>query len=167
LKQSIKDIEFLSDATTGEVRIGCMEAPSFTLLPDVILRFAKQYPRITVHADLIDHSEVFLGLRERRYDCVLNRQIGCPEEAADDLKMEGLYDDTLVVVAGARSKWARRRKIGLAELIDEPWTGAGPTSWQRIHGDEIFRAAGLSRPNPKIATDSILLDCVGVSADAQ
>src|SRR5262245_46366891 len=59
LKQSIRDIEFLSDATTGEVRIGCMEGPWFDLLPDVILRFSKQYPHIEVHTDLIDHSEVF------------------------------------------------------------------------------------------------------------
>src|SRR5882724_2273552 len=44
LKESIRDIQFLSDATTGEVRIGCMEGPWwFTLLPDVILRFSKQY----------------------------------------------------------------------------------------------------------------------------
>ena len=48
-----------------------MEAPWFTLLPDVIRRFSQQYPRIEVHTDLIDHSEVFLALRERRYDCVL------------------------------------------------------------------------------------------------
>src|SRR3974390_650109 len=41
LKQSIRDIEFLSDATTGELQVGCMEAPWFTLLPDVILRFSR------------------------------------------------------------------------------------------------------------------------------
>src|SRR5262245_56031752 len=70
LKQSIRDIEFLADPTTGEVRIGCMEAPWFTLLPDVIRRFSQQYPRIQVHTDLIDHSEAFQALRERRYDCV-------------------------------------------------------------------------------------------------
>jgi DNA-binding transcriptional LysR family regulator len=46
LKQSIRDIEFLSDATTGEVRIGSMEGPWFTLLPDAIRRFSQQYPRI-------------------------------------------------------------------------------------------------------------------------
>src|SRR5262250_2470747 len=33
LKQIIRDIQFLSDATTGEIRIGCMEAPWFTILP--------------------------------------------------------------------------------------------------------------------------------------
>src|SRR5262252_2555945 len=54
LKQIIRDIQFLSDATTGEVRVGSMEAPWFALLPDVIRRFSQQYPRIEVHTDLID-----------------------------------------------------------------------------------------------------------------
>jgi DNA-binding transcriptional LysR family regulator len=159
LKQSIKDIEFLSDATTGEVRVGCMEGPSFTLLPDVIRRFSKQYPGIKVHADLIDHSEVFRGLRERRYDCMLMqvhiRQLH--EEPADDLKVEILFDDEVVMASGAHSKWAHRRKIGLAELIGEPWILTGPTAWSRPLGEEIFRAAGLSRPEPMVTTDSVIL----------
>src|SRR5215470_3650317 len=126
LKQSISDIEFLSDATTGEVRIGSMEAPWFTLLPDVIRRFSQQYPRIDVHTDLIDHSEVFRALRERRYDCVLIGIRGLQDKAADDLTVEILYDDQLIVAAWAHSKWARRRKIDLAELIDEPWVMTPP-----------------------------------------
>src|SRR5215471_16103551 len=114
LKQIIRGIQFLSDATTGEVRVGCMEAPWFTLLPDVILRFSKQYPRINVHTDLIDHSEVFLALRERRYDCVLIPiRIGLQDKAVDDLTVEILYDDEMIVVAWVHSKWARRRKIDL------------------------------------------------------
>jgi len=158
LKQIIRDIQFLSDATTGEVRIGCMEAPWFTLVPDVIRRFSQQYPRIEVHTDLVDHSEIFRGLRERRYDCVVNQvRTALPEQAADDLMVEILYEDALIVAAWARSKWAGRRKIDLAELIDEPWTGSGPTAWGRSLGEGVFRAAGLSRPNSRILTDSIIL----------
>ena len=158
LKQSIRDIEFLSDATTGEVRIGSMEAPWFTLLPDVIRRFSQQYPRIEVHTDLIDHSEVFRGLRERTYDCVLNQiRTDRPEQAADDLTVEILYDDAVIAAAWAHSKWARRRKIDLAELIDEPWILPGPTTWSSPWSEEVFRAVGLSCPNPRIATNSIIL----------
>ena len=158
LKQSIRDIEFLSDATTGEVRIGSTEAPWFTLLPDVIRRFSQQHPRIQVQTDLIDHSEVFLALRERRYDCVLIPYIiALQDRAADDLTMEILYDDAMIVAAAAHSKWARRRKIALAELIDEPWILTGPTAWSRMMSEKMFGAAGLSRPNPKIATNSIML----------
>ena len=42
-------------------------------------------------------------------------------------------------------------------LIDEPWVLAGPTSWNRPLSEKIFEAAGLSRPNPRIATSSIIL----------
>jgi DNA-binding transcriptional LysR family regulator len=156
LKQSIRDIEFLSDATTGEVRVGCMEGPWFALLPDVILQFSKQYSRIKVHANLIDHSEAFLALRERRYDCALiPTQKGL--QAPDDLTVEALFDDATIVVAGARSKWASRRKIDLAELIDEPWALAARASWNRTISEEMFQAAGISRPEPMVTTDSVVL----------
>src|SRR5262250_810566 len=49
LKQSIRDIEFLSDPTVGEVRVACTESLWFTLLPDIILRFSELYPRVEVH----------------------------------------------------------------------------------------------------------------------
>jgi DNA-binding transcriptional LysR family regulator len=157
LKQSIRDIEFLSDATTGEVRIGSNEAPWFTLLPDVIRQFSQQYLRIQVHTDLIDRrEEAFLALRERKCDCVL-LAIPLALPAPDDLTVEILYDDGVSVAASAHSKWARRRKIDLADLIDEPWILTGPTAWSRPASEEIFRAAGLSHPNPRIVSNSIIL----------
>jgi DNA-binding transcriptional LysR family regulator len=156
LKQSIRDIEFLSDATTGEVRVGCMEAPWFTLVPDVILQFSRQYPRIKVHANLIDHSNAFLALRERRYDCVL-MPMWLHQKAADDVMAEILYDDETLVAAATQSRWARCDKIHLAELIDEPWVLSGPTSWGRTVIEEMFRAAGISPPEPMVTTDSIIL----------
>ena len=111
-----------------------------------------------MHSDLIDHSEVYLGLRERRYDCVLNREpTRLHDEAPDDLNVEILYDLTIIVAAGAHSKWARRRKIDLAKLIDEPWILAGPTSRNRTPVEEVFRARGLSAPEPSVVTDSIIL----------
>src|SRR5262249_8871712 len=67
LKQSIKDIEFLSDPTVGEVRVACMESLWYTLLPEVILRFSERYPRIEVHAELVGNTRDFPGLRERKY----------------------------------------------------------------------------------------------------
>ena len=32
-----------------------------------------------------------------------------------------LFEEKLFVVAGLQSRWTRRRKIELAELVDEPW----------------------------------------------
>jgi hypothetical protein len=38
-----------------------------------------------------------------------------------DLKVEILFEDPFVPVAGLSSKWHKRRKIELAELVNEPW----------------------------------------------
>jgi DNA-binding transcriptional LysR family regulator len=159
LKQGIRDLEFLSDATTGEVRIGCTEALCYTLLPEIILRFSEQYPRVDVHADLTGNLWGFPGLRERKYDCVLQRSVSslAPKPAIDDLNVESLLDDTSVVAAGADSRWARRRKIDLAELTDEPWTFGAPDTWNGKQAEETFRARGLSMPQPKVAAVSITL----------
>jgi DNA-binding transcriptional LysR family regulator len=76
---------------------------------------------------LIDHSEAFLALRERRFDCVLIPRGRPQDKAADDLTMEILYDDKVIVAASARSKWARRRKIDLngTDTIDDVATATG------------------------------------------
>ena len=70
-------------------------------------------------------------LRDRTLDFVLQRTRG-PKGADDhvfaDLNVEVLFDDHLVVAAGKQSRWARRRKIDLAELVNEPWILAEPVT---------------------------------------
>src|SRR5438067_45641 len=45
--------------------------------------------------------------------------------------IEILFEDHLVVAAGVSSRWARRRAIDLAELIDDPWALPPPGAWTR------------------------------------
>src|SRR5258708_32123333 len=71
LKQSIRDIEFLADATTGEVRIACTQSLEYPLLPEIILRFCEQYPRVEEYADSTGHLRGFTGLRDRKHVCIL------------------------------------------------------------------------------------------------
>lgn len=61
----------------------------------------------------------FQQLRDRAVDFLL---AGFPRTVVeDDLQLEFLYEDRPFVVSGRKSQWARRRKIELAELTDEPW----------------------------------------------
>jgi len=158
LNQGVRDIEFLSDPTIGDVRIACTESLWYAFLPETILRFSKLYPRVKVHADLIADKD-FRGLHERRYDCMLQRvpELRFDEHVANELNVEPLFDETVIVVAGAHTKWARRRTIDLAELIDEPWTLGGTDTWNRALANEIFRLRGLRVPEPRVAAVSITL----------
>jgi len=107
-----------------------------------------------VYIDLAFYRE----LRERKYDLILER--GPPSEtevrAADDLNIETLFDDQLVIVADSKNKWAtRRRKIDLAELVNEPWIMQAPHVWNHRVLSEAFRARGLGMPRASLVTLSM------------
>jgi DNA-binding transcriptional LysR family regulator len=157
LRQGVGEIEFMADPTAGEVRIGCNESLAAALLPDVIRRLAADYPRIAVHMTQVNRAinlEIPL-LRERKVDLIIARGLYSVPE--DDLVSEILFEEPLIVVAGAQSPWARRRKIELAELMHEKWilypTGEPPGTLVQ----KAFRARGLDVPPASAATMSYRL----------
>jgi len=152
LRQGVREIEFLADPTGGEVRVGCSEMMNAGLLPAAIDRLSRRYRRLLFTVMVAPNVvEQYCDLRERRVDFVFGR-IGTPIE--DDLDAELLYEDPLIVVAGAGNKWLRRRNIEPAELIDEPWclapydSGIGPFVVQ------AFRARGLEMPRLAVRSRS-------------
>jgi DNA-binding transcriptional LysR family regulator len=120
LRQGIKDIESLADPTVGEVRVGCPEAIADGLLFTIIDRFSQQYPRVAVSVTAVHNiPQEFRPLRDRSVDFLL---AGFPKPfVEDDLELELLYEDRPFIVSGQNSRWAHRRKVELAELVDEPW----------------------------------------------
>src|SRR5829696_1298442 len=157
LKQSVRDIEFLADPTTGEIRIACGSAIATTVTPHVLERFAEKYPRVVVHFDEVTSTRInFADLRDRKYDLMLRwgRSLQAGEHPADDLNVEFLFDDPLVVAAGMQTRWTRRRRIDLAELVDEPWIMHAPQTWNYQHLAEAFHARGLAMPRASLVTPS-------------
>jgi DNA-binding transcriptional LysR family regulator len=80
----------------------------------------------------------------------------------EHMVVERMFDDCFVVVAAAQSPWARRRKIDLAELANEPWTLVPSDSFGYVGPDhafvaEAFRARGLEPPRATVITTSLNL----------
>jgi DNA-binding transcriptional LysR family regulator len=87
------------------------------------------------------------GLRDRSLDLVLSRMRPLAElHFADDLNVEVLFDEQLAIVAGMQSPWARRRRIDLADLADEPWLLTSSQNWNYVMVAEAFAARGLKMP---------------------
>ena len=155
LRQGVKDIEFLADPTKGEVRIACPELLSAGLLPATIDRLSRRHPKIVVRVAQMDTTNLeFRELRERNVDLMLARVAGTFVD--DDLDIEILLHDPHFVVVGARSPWARRRKVTLADLMNEPWIF--PPN-QVVMGliKEAFEANDLEVPSERVTAASILL----------
>ena len=71
---------------------------------------------------------------------------------ADDLNVEVLFLEQMVIAAGRESRWGRRRKVDLAELIDEPWVLTESDTLSYLRLAEAFAARGLGAPKRILQT---------------
>jgi len=96
-------------------------------------------------------------LRQRNVELLIMGTEGLVPDAETDT--EELFDDYQVIVAGAQSKWARRRKIDLQDLIDEPWILPPTDSSMGLSIAKAFRAAGVGPPEAHIVVTYSLPLC--------
>jgi DNA-binding transcriptional LysR family regulator len=155
LRQGIRDIEFLADPTGGEVTLGCSEAAAPGLLPPIIQSLSRRYPRVSLKVTHITANPPDLrGLDDRRLDLVMG-PVG--KDLPARYRAETLLNDRLLVVAGANSPWARRRRIEIAELAGERWILTPPDTPTTACIIKAFRASGLPPPRCYLETYSIHL----------
>ena len=155
LKQSINDIEFLSDPGTGEVRLSSPEILSAWLIPAAIDSLLREKPNVTVRVYQQDANILeFRELYDRNVDLVINR---IPASFShEDLTIEPVIDDQHFVVVGAQSPWAHRREVGLGDLANERWIFP-PNPVVKAVVQQAFEAEGLSIPFASVAADSVLV----------
>lgn len=155
LKQGVQEIEFLADPTKGELRIGSAEPVAAAIVSVVIEQLSQQYPGIVFHVLPGNTSTLYRDLGERHVELVITRTFEPIDE--EHLNTELLYDDAHVVVAGIKNEWHRRRKVGLADLVDEPWVLHPLDTPHGALVAESFRAAGLAIPTATVFAFSLPL----------
>ena len=156
LKQSVKEIEFLSVPSAGELSIGVSEPVAAGLLPAIIAKLARTHPRLCFQIEQGDaHTLQQRDLRERRIDFVIARAVMRNRDPA--LQTDILFHDKLLVVAGARSKWIGRRRLGLRQLAEEPWIFSSLETAPDSPVVAAFRAAGCELPKPRVLAYSLPL----------
>jgi DNA-binding transcriptional LysR family regulator len=143
VRAGVGEIEFLTDPGVGNLRIGTTE-PQIGIVVGTIRRLSQQYSRMDFNVvvatgpTLIDRE-----LRERQIDLAV---APLPKATDTDLAATLLYRNRMRIVVSTQSRWARRRKVQLSELINEPWCvppidvpGGAPFA-------DAFRASGLPLP---------------------
>ena len=153
LRTTVSELEFLSDPTTGELRIGCEENLATGLLPALIDRLARRYPRLLFEMVIADPKTLReRDLHGRSVEVAIMRTATPDRDEALEAKI--LYFDRLWVVAGTKNPWARRRKIELADLINERWCLPPPDHPVGSLVIEAFRRSGLEPPQRSVTVAS-------------
>jgi DNA-binding transcriptional LysR family regulator len=154
LRQGVRNLEFLTDPTEGELRIGGDFGGVAGVIPAAINRFRRKYPRIKIHVTLMNEvRQQHRALRERTLELMFGRLAQSSEK---DLEVEPLFQEGLVVASGVGNPWARRRKIQLAELAEEPWLLPPPDAVIGSFIAHAFRTSGLDFPPKGAVTGGVL-----------
>jgi DNA-binding transcriptional LysR family regulator len=154
LRSSVSELQSLADPRSGELRIGTTQPMMAGLLSAVVDRLTLQFPRLALHIIEGDPPELQdRHLRARDIDLMIGRLPSATPAPGTDVQV--LLHEAGAVVAGLNNPWVRRRKIKLAELIDEPWCLPPPESFPGSWIAEAFHAHGLDVPKARVTAYSI------------
>jgi DNA-binding transcriptional LysR family regulator len=152
LREGVRDIQKLSDPTRGEIRIGTTE-PITGFLSEVISHMSQTYPCITYQVAVSDTTSLVRDLRERALDIVISRWTA--EAVADDLTADILFKAPLAVLADRRHSLVERKRLSLADTMQEAWTLSPPDSFLGRVVVDVFRRRKLELPATVVTTLSI------------
>lgn len=153
LRHGVEDLDFLSDPTAGEIRIGCPELVASAIVWPVLDHLTQQYPRMTFHVVAADAEALHRVLSDREVELAISRVAG---PVSEEHTTEILFHDRLVVATGAKNRLTHRRRIALADLANEPWLLPFDSMFTALI-ENSFSASGLAPPRMPVSTSSINL----------
>ena len=148
---------------TGELHIGSSASLSEGIIVAIIHRLSRKHPRAVFHVVPGGALALREALRERRIELGVARLPAVAIE--DDVEAEILFEEPLVVVAGMANPWIRRRKIELAELVNEPWTWSAPGTMFDTLVIDAFRQC--SREQRKYQVNNCAISTAGAASVAR
>jgi DNA-binding transcriptional LysR family regulator len=153
LRRGVQEVDLLSDPSAGEVRVGATGPLADGLVPATIDRLCGRYPRITILAIAADTPSLCTMLRDRKIDLAISRT--WRRIYGEDFATDFLFDEPMFVVTGRHSRWARRRKIEISELLADRWI---MPELDNVVGALIrdgFRSSGLPLPIAQVTANSM------------
>jgi DNA-binding transcriptional LysR family regulator len=154
LQQGLRDLHHLADPEGGQVRMACAETINAGLIAAAMERMSRLFPRVTFDVESGDTPVLLTHFLPKRIsDFVITR----PTVGSIDgtMQAEPLFHARLQVVVGLHSPWARRRKVSLADLADEPWILSHSETTADSPLVLAFRAAGQALPRWCVLSGSL------------
>ncbi len=123
----------------GEIRIGGSTIPGEYILPKVIGRFSKEYPRITVTLTVADSEEIETRVLEGEFELgVIGRK-----SSNKNLANHELWRDEMVLALPSTHRWAGKKEVFIQEVIQEPFISRELGSGTLKSMEPYLQGAGL------------------------
>jgi DNA-binding transcriptional LysR family regulator len=117
-----RDLAGLRDRLTGRVVIAAFPSAAAVLIPRTLARLSKDHPGLIVELGEASTPTQLRQLRTRRIDvAVIGMAPDLPAYDLDRLRRDLIFEGHLLVAVSANHRFAGRRQVTAAELVDEPW----------------------------------------------
>ncbi|RYF75572.1 MAG: LysR family transcriptional regulator [Comamonadaceae bacterium] len=133
------------------LRVGAPPFVAQTYLPGVLKRLSAQPGECQAHVTESGIPALMNMLLDGSVDALLTSlPTGLPEDAAQRVCVEKLFDSEMVVIAASDHALVRARRVSWARLREERWILQGDTSLARRVVDDMFRRDGVLPPQQGI-----------------
>jgi DNA-binding transcriptional LysR family regulator len=111
------EIERFTGLKQGEISMGGSTIPGEYILPDLIGRFKKKYPHLSVKMTIADSGEI----ENRVIAGQLEIGVIGSKSLHANLLCQKLWEDELVLAVPVRHPWARRKAVSIQDLRKTPF----------------------------------------------
>lgn len=154
LRQAGSQIDLLTRAEIGHVRVGTHLAGSGVLLPRAIAALKAEHPRLTVTVQEATPDLLYDALLAGETDLVIGR---LRTAAPPQLCHEQLYVEPIQLVARVGHPAQSANHPRLSQLLDYPWILPVEQTSLRSELESLLVGAGLSLPENRVDCTSILI----------
>ncbi|MGW2873134.1 LysR family transcriptional regulator [Kitasatospora sp. NPDC001225] len=130
-----RDLVALTELTAGRLRVGAFDSANAALVPGALAAFRAAHPEVAISLTEGLAAHLLDLLAEGAIDLALVASYTEPADAGEQFDFRPLMDDPVLVALPRGHRLARRRRLRLAELADEPWIAA------RRHAESTLLAA--------------------------
>ncbi len=150
------DLAALAGLRGGRLRLASFQSAGATLVPRAVAQFHDRHPDVELSMVEGEPEEAQERLRSGEIDVALVYDFEpVPDTLGKDLELTHLIDDPYDAVLSKEHKLAKRRRLKLADLSEEPWIGATLACGCRLLTDRACLDAGFA-PNVAFETDETM-----------
>ena len=154
IRQALEEVEILKGAKGGYIRIGALPLTCVRLVPLAVENLLRTYKSAEISIIGGTYESMLASLRLGDID-VLVGTIRQPVPI-EGLTSEELFDDDIVVVAGADHPLAGRKSVALRDCLKWGWVLPFKNVPLRMYFEKFLDAASLPYPQQVIESDSIV-----------
>lgn len=147
---ALREVQQFAAGDAGLVRIGCGPVMAELLLPSVCALVHEHLPQARVVITVGMNYALREELKQGQIDVIL----GMVAETSGSFISHRLIRDTVVVAANPGHRLFRKRRIDMADLVEDEWVLPIPAVTSRLWLDRQFSDRGLPPPQARMEVNA-------------